>query len=149
MHKGNPINGEQAAQILLYLEVYDEENGRMYWVGSNLFDDRGFGYGFNEGYFAMDQQTQSYNILYPSLSVYQNQATIYNGGNIVYNDWRHVKVDLTGKIDELVYQLSLAGMTVDRSKLRIGGFNMGYEIHGEYWIGTTFKNLSLTSQKIK
>jgi hypothetical protein len=147
MNKGNPINNVQAAQIVAYLEIYDEVNNQMYWFGFNLFDDRGVGFGTDQGYFDMDEQTSSYNFMLPSMSVYENQATIYNGGNIVYNDWRHVKVDLTSKINELIYQLNQAGITVDRSKLRIGGFNMGYEIHGEYWIGASFKNLSLMSTK--
>jgi len=147
MEKGNPINDVLAAQIVAYLEIYDDVNNQMYWLGFNLFDDRGVCYNIDQGYFNMDDQTSSYNLLLPSVSIYENEATIYNGGNIVYNDWRHVKVSITEKINELIYQLNLAGINVDRNKLRIGGFNMGYEIHGEYWIGASFKNLSLVSTK--
>ena len=36
---------------------------------------------------------------------------------------------------------------INQSDLRFGGFNIGYEIHGEYNISMSFKNLSLTSTK--
>ena len=150
-NKGNPINGVQAFQYLLFLEVYcDTACGNKqasYWFGFNLFDDRGVCYEPNQGDVRVDEKTKWLTVLLPSKGIYTN-GTIYNGGNFVYNQWKHVDIDVSKRINELVDQIHRTGLTnVKASDLRYGGFNIGYEVHGEYWTSMSFKNLSLTSTK--
>ena len=150
-NKGNPINDVHAFQYLLFLEVYCDTacgNGQVgYWFGFNLFDDRGYCYETHEGDVRYDDKTGMLTVLLPSKQVFTN-GTIYNGGNFAYNQWKHVQVNLSSMIDQLVNQIHLTGKTnVKASDLRYGGFNIGYEVHGEYWVSMSFKNLRLTSTK--
>lgn len=150
-NKGNAINGIHAFQYLLFLEVYcdtacgNEKIG--YWFGFNLFDDRGVCYEVDQGDVRLDEKTGMLTVLLPSKQVFTN-GTIYNGGNFVYNQWKNVRVNLSSMVDQLVNQIHLSGKpNVKASDLRYGGFNIGYEVHGEYWVSMSFKNLRLTSTK--
>ena len=148
-NKGNPINGVSAFQYLIYLELYCDNacgnNQVAYWLGFNLFDDRGACYESNQGSVHIDEKTGMLTVLLPSKTIYTN-GTLYNGGNFAMNQWKHVQINLSERINELLNQIHLSGKTnVKASDLRYGGFNIGYEVHGEYWVSASFKNLSLTS----
>ena len=151
-NQGQKINGIHAFQFLLFLEVYcDKACGNeqaKYWFGFNLFDDRGVCLEADQGDVRRDDKTKWLTVLLPSKTIYTN-GTIYNDGNFVYNEWKHVDIDVSQRINELVYQINTKGgyPNVKASDLRYGGFNIGYEVHGEYWTSMSFKNLSLTSTK--
>ena len=151
--KGKSINGVQAFQFLFYLEVYCDNacggSQKLYWLGFNLLDDRGYFYYGNEGEAHVDEKTQSLVALLPTEGIYTN-GSIYNKSNnsLVYNQWKHVQINLSQRINELLVQIHNQGYTnVKSSDLRYGGFNIGYEVHGEYWNSMSFKNLKLTSIK--
>ena len=156
--KGNPINNISAAQFLSYLEVYckadecidSQGNSKLFWFGFNLFDDRSDNQGFN---YSFDEHTKTTVTLLSTPSIYcvnnrcGSEYSIYNNGNFSY-DWHHVEVNVTDKIKEMVDRINNSGMYTKKltpSDFWFGGFNIGYEIHGEYWISMSFKNLRLTS----
>lgn len=157
-NKGNPINGVQAFQYLLFLEVYCDtacgSNQVAYWFGFNLFDDRGVVYYNNEGDVRVDEKTQMLTILLPTEGIYTN-GTLYNKStnSPVLNQWKHVYVNVSHRVGELLNQINIfrsnRGLSpIKASDLRYGGFNIGYEVHGEYWVIGSFKNLKLTSTRV-
>lgn len=156
--KGNSINNISAAQFLSYLEIYckadecmdSQGNSKLFWFGFNLFDDRSDNQGFN---YSFDEHTKSTVTALSTSSIYcvnnkcGSEYSIYNNGNFSY-DWHHVEVNVTDKIKEMVDRINNSGMYTKKltpSDFWFGGFNIGYEIHGEYWISMSFKNLRLTS----
>ncbi len=151
-NKGNPINGVHAFQYLLFLEIYcDNACGPErigYWFGFNLFDDRGICYEVDQGDVRLDEKTGMLTVLLPSKQFFTNGTLYISENNFAMNQWKHVQVNLSNMIDQLVNQIHLSGKpNVKASDLRYGGFNIGYEVHGEYWASMSFKNLKLTSTK--
>ena len=149
---GNDINGIRAFQYLLFLEIYcDTACGNRqvaYWFGFNLFDDRGKCYEVDQGDVRLDEKTGMLTVLLPSKQFFTNGTLFISKENFAMNQWKHVQVNLSSMIDQLVNQIHRYGNpNVKASDLRYGGFNIGYEVHGEYWASMSFKNLKLTSTK--
>ena len=151
-NRGNPINGISALQYLLFFEVYCDTacgGSRVsYWYGFNLFDDRGICIESDQGDVRPDEKTGRLTVLLPSRAIYTN-GMIYRGeNNFAIGEWKHIDIDISARVNELVAQINQHGYpNVTASDLRYGGFNIGYEVHGEYWVSMSFKNLKLTSTK--
>lgn len=145
-NKGKPINGISAAQYLSYLMIRDKQTMKYVWFGFNLFDDRKVNQG---NYSNLDLHTNSYIYSLGTDTIYNGMNnSIYNNGNFVYNEWRSVDVNVSNYIDDIIKlanEKQFFGRNITEDDLFIGGFNIGYEIHGEYHIGMSMKNLQVTS----
>ncbi|MDD6224229.1 MAG: Ig-like domain-containing protein [bacterium] len=153
MTKGNPIRGVQAAQYLSFIEIKDKKGHNMIWFGFNLFDDRAEAQGYLT---QLDQKTQKYIYLLSTPQVYNGMGnSIYNNGNIAYGQWKTASVNVSKYIRRVVDFLNgnnesgalLWGRRVEAKDLYIGGFNIGYEIHGEYHMAMNMRNLKLYSRE--
>ena len=149
--EANP--GLHSAICMMYLFVSNLDKGMftdMLWFGIYLFDNRyiitsqesfpdvGTKGSASEKWIFNVASSEYFNLDY-------NLKTVE--GEIIFNEWRTVQVDVLGKIYE-AFNSAQANGYMKNSKwenLYINGMYFGFELPGTYDIDMSFKNLDVTS----
>lgn len=142
-----------SAICMMYLFVSNLDRGRftdMLWFGIYLFDNRyvitsqesfpdvGSKGSASEKWIFNVASSEYFNLDY-------NLKTVE--GEIIFNEWRTVQVDVLGKIYE-AFNSAQANGYMKGSKwenLYINGMYFGFELPGTYDIDMSFRNLDITS----
>ncbi len=153
-HMGASANKDlHSAICMMYLFVSNIERGMetdMLWLGLYLFDNR---YIITSQESFPDVGTKGsasekwiFNIASSEyFSLYYNLKTV--DGEIIFNEWRTVQVDVLGKIYE-AFNNAQANGYMKHSKwenLYINGMYFGFELPGTYDIDMSFRNLDIRS----
>ena len=153
-HMGASANKDlHSAICMMYLFVSNIEKGMetdMLWLGLYLFDNR-YIITSQESFPDVGTKGSASEKWIFNIASSEHYSLDYNlktvDGEIIFNEWRTVQVDVLGKIYE-AFNNAQANGYMKHSKwenLYINGMYFGFELPGTYDIDMSFRNLDITS----
>ena len=139
--------GDQRCQFVAYAYLQHVEKNFIYYGYRPMITGGGTQYHF------FNKETGGNNFIY-SLGTetmygsFENSFVDENGNVKVTNEWKHVEIDLTPHIDNIIEKANkelIFGEPVKREDFYFSGTNMGFEIHNNMSCTVEVKNYNLVS----